>query len=97
MALTSPKDFVRLAAHAGDGLLKGQFSQTLVDTYAYFINKSEIDPKYFDTTKFADLAPEFKQIEENTFGIDKLNHLRRIFVNLARDSGGDSHQKYLLD
>jgi hypothetical protein len=97
MAVTSPKDLIKLAAHAGDHLLKGEISQALTDTYVFYVNKGEIDPKYFDSTKFADLAPEFGRVQNEAHGIDKLNMLRRIFVNLARDNGDGSHRKYLLD
>ena len=94
---SSPKDFIQLAAYAGDQLLKGQFSQTIYDSYAFFINKGEIDPKYFDTTQFADLAPEFAELRDGEYGVYKLNQLRKIFINLAKDNGKDSHKKYLLD
>lgn len=97
VASTSPKGFVQLAAHAGDNLLKGQFSQTLHDTYTYFINKGEIDPKYFDSTNFADLAPEFGEVQSKPAGVYKLNQIRKMFVNLAKDNGADSHKKYILD
>jgi hypothetical protein len=35
MAITNPKEFIQLAAHAGDRLLKGEFSQAIADTYAF--------------------------------------------------------------
>jgi hypothetical protein len=97
MAVTSPKDFVKLAAHAGDQMLKTQFSQALHDTYSFFINNGQIKQEYFDSTRFADLAPEFGQVQSADFGVEKLNVLRKIFVNLAKDNGKDSHKKHVLD
>lgn len=97
IAVTKPSEFLKLAAHNGDLLLKSHFSEALHDTYAFFVNKGEIDPKYFDTTKFADLAPEFGEIEKGSFSIEKLNTLRKMFVNLAKDSSENSYKKYLID
>ncbi len=96
-ALTKPAELLQLAAHAGDRMLKKEFSMAVFETYSYFMNKGQIDQAYFDTSTFADLAPEFKTVHDNSYGIDKLNTLRRVFVNLALDNGAASHKKYLLD
>lgn len=97
IALTDKKDFVRLAAHGGDELLKGHFSQVLFDTYSYFMNKGEIDPAYFDSSDFADLSPELNKTLNGNYGKDKLNTVRKIFVNLAINAGDSVYKKYLLD
>lgn len=97
MALTTPADFVRLAAHASDHLLKGDFSEAIANTYSFFVNKGEIDPKYFDSKQFADLAPEWGRVKREAYGVDKLDALRCIFVNLARNRDPDGYKKYLLD
>ena len=97
MVVTRPSDFIRLAAHSGDLLIKKDFSQALHDTYSYFINKGDIDAKYFDSTNFGDLSPEFNKLSDEKNGIYKLNQLRKIFINLAKDNNENSHKKYLLD
>lgn len=97
IAVTKPGDFLRLAAHSGDLMIKRHFSQALHDTYTYFMRNGEIKPEYFDSTSFGDLAPEFGKISDSSFGIFKLNQLRKMFVNLAKDNGSSSHEKYLLD
>lgn len=61
------------------------------------MNKGEIESKYFDSSQFADLAPEFGKLYREEYGIDKLDMLRRVFANLAKDNGQNSHKKYLLD
>jgi hypothetical protein len=96
-AITNPNDFIKLAAHAADESLKGNFSKALLDTYAFFINRGDIDAKYLDSGRLADLAPEFKKISDQPYSIDQLNYLRKIFVNLAKDNTEQSHKKYLLD
>ena len=83
-------------AHAGDHFLKSQYSEALSDTYTYLINKGSIDPKYFESRELADLAPEFGRIQKESYGVEKLDTLRKIFANLARDAGRSSHKKYLL-
>jgi hypothetical protein len=97
VSVSSPKDLIKIAAHAGDLMLKRDFSTALADTYAFFIHNGSIDTKYFDTTNFADLAPEFKTVLNGDFGVSKLDALRKIFTNLAKDNGKNSHKKYLLD
>ncbi len=97
MASTKPSDFLKLAAHNGDLLLKREFSQAIYDTYTYFVNKAKIDKKYFDTKDFADLAPEFRRIERGDFSIIQLDTLRKMFVNLALNKSKNKHQKYLID
>ena len=77
MMVTSPKDFIKLAAHSGDQMLKGHFSAALVDSYCFFLNNAEIDPEYFDSEGFADLAPEFQRVNNEPYGVDKLNSLRK--------------------
>ncbi len=62
-----------LAAHAGDQLLKGDASVALMDTFNYFMNKGEIDQRYFDSRQFADLAPELGRVEKESYGIEKLS------------------------
>jgi hypothetical protein len=97
MASTSPQEFLKLAVHAGGELLKGQASVALAHSYNFYMNKGRIDPAYFESTHFVDLAPEFRRVLEGNYGQDKLDALRRIFVNLAMDNGANSHMKYLLD
>jgi hypothetical protein len=97
VAVSDRKDLVRLIAHAGDQMLKGDFSRTLHDTYVYLANKGSIDPAYLDSTKLADLAPEFRQVEDGDFGIEQLNALRKIFANLAIVGDSQINAKFLLD
>lgn len=97
MALSDKRDLVRLAAHAGDLMIKGEWSSALADGYNFFMNKGLIDSDYLDSDRFTDLAPEFKQVVDKPYGLEQLAALRRIFINLAMDNQDGSHKKYLLD
>lgn len=97
MAVTNREDFLRLVVHSGQLMIQKQFSQALHDSYSFFVKNGEIKAEYFDSTSFGDLAPEFATVSESSFSVYKLNQIRKIFVNLAKDHDDGSHLKHLLD